>query len=163
GAATDNVGVTGYQVLRCQGSGCGSFVQVGTSAALTFKDTGLAAGTSYSYEVRATDAAGNGGPVGDSATASDQPAADTTPPSTPTGLATSAIGQTSATLSWSPSTDNVGVTGYRVYLNGGLVTTALTTSYLYSGLSCGTGYTLGVAAVDAAGNTSTTATTGLQT
>src|SRR5262249_57801493 len=88
---------------------------------------------------------------------------DTTPPSTPAGLATSGIGQTSATLSWSPSTDNVGVTGYRVYLNGGLVTTALTTSYLYSGLSCGTGYTLGVAAVDAAGNTSTTATTGLQT
>ncbi len=83
---------------------------------------------------------------------------DTTPPSTPAALATSAVGQTSMTLSWNPSTDNTGVTGYRTYLNGNQVGTSPTTSFGYSNLSCGTTYTLGVAAVDAAGNVSGIAT-----
>ncbi|PYN14045.1 MAG: hypothetical protein DME06_05600, partial [Candidatus Rokuibacteriota bacterium] len=60
-AATDNVGVTAYLVERCQGSPC-SFAQVATVAGLAYSDTGLAAATSYSYQVRATDAAGNLGP-----------------------------------------------------------------------------------------------------
>jgi endoglucanase len=50
-AATDDVGVTGYQVLR------GSTV-VGSPTGLTFTDTGLAASTTYSYSVRALDASG---------------------------------------------------------------------------------------------------------
>jgi alpha-tubulin suppressor-like RCC1 family protein len=58
-AATDNVGVTGYLIERCQGAGCASFAQVATTAATALADTGLASGTSYSYRVRATDAAGN--------------------------------------------------------------------------------------------------------
>ena len=58
-ASTDNVGVTDYLIERCQGSGCSHFVQVGTSPTTTFSDTGLLSGTSYSYQVRATDAAGN--------------------------------------------------------------------------------------------------------
>src|SRR5207237_6793688 len=57
-ASTDNVSVTGYQVERCQGAGCSSFAQIGTPAGTTFSDTGLTAGTSYSYRVRATDAVG---------------------------------------------------------------------------------------------------------
>src|SRR5439155_1515635 len=57
-ASTDNVGVTGYQVEHCQGSGCTNFsatapVVTGTSSS----DSGLSAGTTYSYQVRATDAA----------------------------------------------------------------------------------------------------------
>src|SRR5207244_1564172 len=58
-ASTDDVGVTGYLVERCQGSGCAGFAQVATVAGTTYNDTGLAAATSYSYRVRATDAAGN--------------------------------------------------------------------------------------------------------
>jgi hypothetical protein len=50
------------------------------------------------------------------------------------------------------------VTGYRLYLGGSHVGTSLSTSYVFSGLTCGTSYTLGVAAVDAAGNVSGTAT-----
>ena len=52
----------------------------------------------------------------------------------------------------------MGVTGYRLYLGGSQVGTSLSTSYVFSGLTCGTSYTLGVAAVDAAGNVSGTAT-----
>jgi hypothetical protein len=52
------VGVTGYLVER-QDPGSTSFAQVGTTAGTTYNDTGLLAGTNYSYQVRATDAAGN--------------------------------------------------------------------------------------------------------
>ena len=60
--STDNVKVTGYEVERCTGSGCAAFAKVGTttgSNAVTFADSGLAASTTYTYRVRATDAAGN--------------------------------------------------------------------------------------------------------
>ena len=58
-ASTDNTGVTGYLIERCQGAGCSDFAQVGTATGTSFNNTGLAIATSYSYRVRATDAAGN--------------------------------------------------------------------------------------------------------
>jgi glucose/arabinose dehydrogenase/chitodextrinase len=58
-ASTDNVGVTGYRVERCQGAGCSNFVQVATPSGTSFNNTGLSAATSYSYRVRASDAAAN--------------------------------------------------------------------------------------------------------
>ena len=62
-ASTDNVGVTGYKVERCSGAGCSNFAQIAASASNSFNDTGLAPSTSYSYRVRATDAAGNVSPA----------------------------------------------------------------------------------------------------
>ena len=61
---------------------------------------------------------------------------------------------TGATLSWSASTDNVGVTGYDVLSNGSKVASVTTPSSTLSGLSCGTSYTFAVVASDAAGNRS---------
>src|SRR5262249_15280831 len=58
-ASTDNVGVTGYRLERCQGAGCSTFAQIATPASTSFSDTGLTRNTSYSYRVSATDAAGN--------------------------------------------------------------------------------------------------------
>ncbi|MEO6543495.1 MAG: PQQ-dependent sugar dehydrogenase, partial [Nitrospiraceae bacterium] len=58
-AATDNVGVTGYAIERCQGAGCTTFLQFATPVANAYSDTGLTPGITYSYRVRATDAAGN--------------------------------------------------------------------------------------------------------
>ena len=69
-AATDNVAVTGYLVERCLGAACANFAQVGTTSSTNYTDPGLAANTSYSYRVRATDAAGNLGPYSSVATAS---------------------------------------------------------------------------------------------
>ena len=85
GAATDNVGVTGYRIERCQGASCSNFTQIAapTGTATTYTDSGLAAATSYSYRVRATDAAGNLGSYTNTANATTQTAADTTPPSAP--------------------------------------------------------------------------------
>src|SRR5437773_4569672 len=58
GAATDDVGVTGYRLERCQGAGCTTFTQIATPSGTSYSDTGLSAST-YSYRVRAVDAAGN--------------------------------------------------------------------------------------------------------
>ena len=85
-ASTDNVGVTGYRVERCQGTGCTNFAQVGTPSATAFIDTGLAASPRYRYRVRAVDAAGNLGAYSSIATATTPAVVDTTPPSAPTGL-----------------------------------------------------------------------------
>src|SRR5258708_13635386 len=54
---------------RCQGAFCASFAQVATPSGTSFNDTGLVASTSYSYRVRAADAAGNVGPYSDIASA----------------------------------------------------------------------------------------------
>jgi uncharacterized repeat protein (TIGR01451 family) len=59
GAATDNVGVTGYALERCEGATCTSFAQIATPSGTSHSDTGLTAGTAYRYRVRARDAAGN--------------------------------------------------------------------------------------------------------
>jgi glucosylceramidase len=79
---------------------------------------------------------------------------DTTPPSAPAGLAASATGPTSAALSWTPSTDNVAVTGYDVFRNGTQVGTTGTAGYADTGLNASTSYSYTVKAYDAAGNVS---------
>jgi chitodextrinase len=58
-ASVDNVAVTSYQVQRCQGSPCSEFSTIGSPTAMSFSDTGLTPATSYSYRVRALDAADN--------------------------------------------------------------------------------------------------------
>lgn len=58
GASTDNVGVTAYLVER-EDPGATNFVQIMTTHATTYRDIGLSANSSYSYQVRATDVAGN--------------------------------------------------------------------------------------------------------
>jgi hypothetical protein len=58
-ASTDNIAVTGYKVERCQLAACSNFTQIAVTTTTIFSNTGLTASTSYSYRVRATDAAGN--------------------------------------------------------------------------------------------------------
>ena len=79
---------------------------------------------------------------------------DTQAPSVPGGLTSSSIGQSSFTLAWNASTDNVGVTGYEVFRNGTSIgtTTASTRTFNVTGLSASTTYSMTVRARDAAGN-----------
>lgn len=79
---------------------------------------------------------------------------DTVAPSAPTSLAASGTTQTSTNLSWTASTDNVGVTGYDVYQNGAFKANTASTSYAVSGLTASTAYTFYVIARDAANNSS---------
>ncbi len=80
------------------------------------------------------------------------PSGDTTAPSVPANL-TAVLSGTTANLSWTASTDNIGVTGYQITRNGLPHTTVLNTFYNGTGLAAGT-YTYTVAAVDGAGNVS---------
>ena len=79
---------------------------------------------------------------------------DTISPSMPANLAASAVSSSQIDLSWSSSTDNVGVTGYKVYRNGIQIVTSTHTSYSDTGRTASTSYSYTVAAYDAAGNTS---------
>lgn len=80
--------------------------------------------------------------------------ADTDPPTTPSDLAATAMSSSQIDLKWSPSSDDVGVTGYRVYRNDTRVGTAMGTSYQDIGLKSGTSYRYRLIAYDAAGNAS---------
>lgn len=80
--------------------------------------------------------------------------ADTTAPSVPNSLIATAVSEKQVNLSWAPSTDNVGVTGYKVFRNGTQVSTATTTAYSDTNLAPLTSYSYTVSAFDAAGNSS---------
>ncbi|HEY3181372.1 MAG TPA: LamG-like jellyroll fold domain-containing protein [Gaiellaceae bacterium] len=91
------------------------------------------------------------------------PPGDTQAPTPPSALTVAAQTQTSLTLSWNASTDNVGVAGYGVYNGSTLTQQTSLTNATVTALSCGTTYTLGVDAYDAAGNRSTRASIGATT
>ena len=115
--------------------------------------SGLSCGTVYTLGVDAVDAAGNrSGRTEIKATSSACP--DDQAPTTPADITTSSRTTTSIALSWSPSTDNAGTVGYGLYRGGNSVSTTAETTGIFSGLACGTNYTLGVDAIDAAGNRS---------
>jgi fibronectin type 3 domain-containing protein len=80
--------------------------------------------------------------------------ADTTRPSTPTGLTGTAVSATRINLAWTASTDNVGVTGYRVLRGGAVIATVNTQSYSDTTVAAGATYSYSVVALDGAGNAS---------
>lgn len=149
-ASTDNVAVTGYDVF--QGD---TFLT--TVASNSVKVTGLVANTSYSFSIRAKDAAGN-----TSILLSRQvTTADTEAPTVPTNLIADNIGTTALVLYWKPSTDNLAVTSYDVYMNNAFlknIPVNLNTATI-SGLTPNSAYSFYVKAKDAAGNVSAASNT----
>lgn len=81
-----------------------------------------------------------------------QPDLDESPPTSPTGLESSDHTNSSFTLSWDASVDNVGVTAYRVTIDGVVYSTLSGTSQIITGRSPATEYSVTVAARDSAGN-----------
>ena len=157
-ASTDNVAVSDYRVERCQGATCANFVQVATPTAASYSDAGLLAATTYRYRVRAADAAGNlsGYSAIESATTP-----DTEAPTVPAGLAATAVSASQINLGWAASTDNTGVSVYRVERCQGAdcsdfvqVATPTGAALNDSGLQAATSYSYRVRAADAAGNLS---------
>lgn len=152
-ASTDNVGVTGYDIY--QGA-----TLLGTTAGTSYAVSGLTASTTYSFTVRAKDAAGNISAASSALSVTTlAPVADTTAPTVPTNLVASGTTASATNLSWTASTDNVGVTGYDVYQGATLLGTTATTSYAVTGLTAATTYSFSVRAKDAAGNVSAASNT----
>src|SRR5207302_3147201 len=131
--------------------------RVGTTATTAYTWGGLACGKRYALAVDAYDAAGNRSAkasVKVSTTSCTAPAPTPTPTPTPTAdtQAPTVPGvpqktgstETSVTVSWSASADNVAVVGYGVYRDGTLVGSSGGTSYVLSGLACGMSYFISV-------------------
>lgn len=83
---------------------------------------------------------------------------DTTAPSVPTNLSATGVSSTGINLTWTASTDTVGVTGYKIYRGGTQIATSVTNSYSNTGLTPATTYNYTVSAYDAAGNNSAQST-----
>lgn len=145
-ASTDDVGVTGYDIYN------GDKLLGSVDATITsYWIRGLTEFTTYSFTIKAKDGAGN---FSISSNEVSITTLDGTPPTRPTDLAASEITGTSVTLSWAPSTDNVGVTSYNVYQSSNLLATVNTTTYTYKGLKQGITSRFSIKALDSDGNVS---------
>ncbi|HQK39886.1 MAG TPA: endonuclease [Flavobacterium alvei] len=149
-AATDNVAVTSYDIYM------NSVLKTSVSSSnLTATITGLTASTTYSFYVIAKDAAVNSSPASNTANGTTTIAIpDTQNPTAPTNLAVTGSSSSTVSLSWTASTDNVGVTSYDVYVNSVFKSTVSGTTALVNGLTPSTTYSFYVVAKDAAGNSS---------
>jgi chitinase len=136
---TGSTGATGYNVYR-------GGTKVGSATGTTYTDSGLTASTSYSYQVTATNSAGESG-KSSSVTGTTTSGNPTVPP-VPSGLAVTGTTSSSVSLSWSASS---GATGYNVYRGGTKVGSATSTSYTDSGLAASTTYSYQVTATNSAG------------
>jgi len=147
-ASTDNVGVSQYEIFR-------GGTSLGTTANTNFNVTGLTASTTYSMTVRARDAAGNNSAQSSALSVTTiAPAGDTQAPTVPASLSSASVAQTSFTLNWTASTDNVGVSLYEIFRGGTSLGTTANTNFNVTGLTASTAYSMTVRARDAAGNNS---------
>ncbi|WP_299213302.1 S8 family serine peptidase [uncultured Aquimarina sp.] len=146
-AATDNVGVTAYDVYQ------GSAI-LGEVTGTTANVTGLTESTAYQFSVKAKDAAGNESGFSNTVDVTTAAAPDTEAPTAPTGLAASNVAETTLTLSWTAATDNLGVTAYDVYQGSTVLGEVTGTTTNVTGLTADTAYQFSVKAKDAAGNES---------
>ncbi len=159
-ASTDNVGVTGYSIIR-------NGVPVATVGAVTsYNDSGLNAATTYQYQVAAMDAAGNKSTASTpiSVTTPSPVTPDTQAPTVPGSLAATVVSSSQVNLTWSASTDNIGVAAYDVYRATGSdaaqkIASVTTTSYGDANLAANTTYNYYLKARDSAGNTSAASNT----
>src|SRR5262249_30650297 len=142
-----NVGVTGYgHYLN------GALVDTGTTTTYTW--TGLTCGSWYAFFVDAVDAAGNRSALAGLKASTAACGSDTTRPWPASNVQATATTPTSFTVGWLPATDNVGVAGYNLYVNGVKVGSTTNLNYTFTGLSCGKAYSFAIETFDAAGNVS---------
>ena len=148
-ASTDNVRVAGYVVQR-------NGVSLTTTQSTSFTDTTVSPGTAYTYKVLAKDAAGNVSTASAAAAVTTPKLAvsDTSAPTVPAGMKAVSVSMHEIDLSWSASTDNVGVKGYVVYRDGAQIASVTTTSFGDATLSANSVHTYKVLAYDAASNKS---------
>ena len=143
-------GAIKYEVYRN-----GSWIYTtGTSTPYFWNTTGLTAGQSYQYQIKAKNDTTTSGFSNTAIAIAPDCGGDTIPPSIPIGLTAAAVSSTQINLSWNASTDNVGVVGYKIYRNSSYLKSVNITSASDTGLSPSTQYCYTVSAYDAAGNES---------
>ena len=146
-AATDVSGVSGYDIFK-------NDVYLGSTINTNYSVSGLVASTTYSFKVKAKDPSGNISNSSNVVSVTTASTIDTTPPTQPTNLVASLVTTNSLRLSWTASTDNVGISRYNVYKNGIKITETTATVFDVNGLFGNTSYSFYVTAQDLAGNVS---------
>ena len=129
----------------------------GTPGTPSFTDSALATGASLTDTVaNVTITTVSSSPAGASLSiqfgGTPPPPPDTTPPSAPASISAGATNSTTVAVSWTAATDNVGVTGYRVYRDGTQIATTAGLGFTDTGRTPNTTYGYEVRAVDAATN-----------
>ncbi len=128
---------------------------IGNTSGTTYSVTGLIADTEYGFQVAAMNGAGLLSDRTSEQTATTDPApVDNESPTIPQNLSATAVSSSQIDLSWNASTDNVNVTGYRVYRNSSQISTTTNTSYNDDNLQASTQYSYTVRAYDLVGNLS---------
>jgi len=125
-----------------------------TSSIVTTGAVVLDTAGTYQITYNVSDAAGNAATPVIRTVIVSEPAGDTEAPTAPSNVLASAITETTATISWNVSSDNVGVTGYNVYQGTTNIGTVTSAAANITGLAASTGYTFSVTAIDAVGNES---------
>lgn len=146
-ASQDDVEMAGYLIVL-------NGKQVASSLSTTHRFTGLLPSTRYIIRIVARDVANNRSAMSPAFFVTTSAPPDLTPPSVPTGLRVDRVTDRQLTISWNASTDNVGVSGYSLYLNGELVDGSLMSTHTFSNLKPATVYEVRIAAFDAQKNTS---------
>ena len=148
-ASSDNTAVTKYEVFVDGNLN-------GNTTSTNYTISNLDPGTSYSITVLAKDIANN--QSAQSVAVSASTLTDATAPSIPSNVNITNETGTSFKVNWTASTDNSGVTGYNIYIDGSLQGTTANTSYNVTGLTASTTYSARVSAEDQASNTSAQST-----
>ncbi|MFM9840174.1 MAG: fibronectin type III domain-containing protein [Cyclobacteriaceae bacterium] len=145
---TDNTpNETGFEVYRSSTSASGpfNFFKLLPADAISYVDTGLAPNITYYYKLRAV----NNTLVSLYSDVSISTLPANQPPSAPQNLVVTSRTLSTITLSWTTSTDDIGVTGYNIYYGSTTVPTNSTaTSYTLTGLSANSNYLITVKAID---------------
>jgi len=144
--SNDNIGVDGYRVFV-------DGLLKGTTQDTSFVIAGLESERSYEIAISAFDNAGNESEKSDPVNGTTL-YRDNEVPSTPSGVIIKEVGTSFISLVWSASSDNEGVEGYRIYLNGLLQVTTTDTAFVVTGLEANRSYEITLAAFDQAGNES---------
>lgn len=155
GSAADNVSVSKVEVSTDSGT---YQLASGTSSWSYPLNTTTLTNGAHTINARATDSSSNAGNASVTVNVNN-PVADTAAPTAPANLTSSSPAANSISLSWTASTDNVGVLGYNIYRNGAKLSSVPGTSFTDTGLTAGTTYSYYVSAYDAAGNTSSPSNT----
>ena len=142
----DNYGVGGYRIYQ-DGEIIPDLLASGHSVTIP----GLTHSTEYTFKVTAMDNAGNESGYSNEITVS---TVDIEKPSSPANVTLTATTGSTISLEWDPSTDNVGVVIYHVFVGGILVDSTALTNITLTGLEAGMKYSINIAALDAEGNKS---------
>lgn len=145
-ASTDNVGVTGYRVIR-------NDLVIANDTKTAFVDRTVSENTIYRYVIQAYDAAGNVA-TSDTYTLNIPPASDAGLPTPPGDVRFSLLTNAQVTIRWNPSDDNAGISAYVVFRDSTLLAMTSSTFYSDSNVTAGAIYKYSIVALDYDGNLS---------